>query len=198
MLAARSWSSMEAGPPGHKRRSRMKGQGLKVGIVGGSIAGCTVAIELLRAGCDVTLFERTGDELKDRGAGIGIPASILEILIERDLVDADTSYFAGHGFKRMWRTPEQHRYGYLAWDQPADLALLNWGMLYRNLRKRVPDSVYAAQHRVVALRAESHDRVDALLADGTARTFDLVVCADGYTSLGRRKLFPETAIEYAG
>jgi 2-polyprenyl-6-methoxyphenol hydroxylase-like FAD-dependent oxidoreductase len=176
----------------------MRGQGLRVGIVGGSIAGCTMAIELLRAGCDVTLFERTGDELKDRGAGIGIPASIFQTLIKRDLVDADTSYFAGHGFKRVWRTIEQHRYGYLAWDQPADLALLNWGVLYRNLRKRVPDSVYAAQHRVVDLRIESHDRVGVQLADGSERTFDLVVCADGYTSLGRRKLFPEAAIEYAG
>lgn len=176
----------------------MSGQGLKVGIVGGSIAGCTVAVELLRAGCEVTLFERTGDELKDRGAGIGIPAAILETLIARDLVDADTAYFAGRGFTRLWRTPREHRYGYLAWDQPADLALLNWGGLYRNLRKRVPDAVYAAQHRVVNLRAEAESKVGVELADGSIRTFDLVVCADGYTSIGRRKLFPETSIEYAG
>jgi len=176
----------------------MSGQGLKVGIVGGSIAGCTVAIELLRAGCEVTLFERTGDELKDRGAGIGIPAAILETLIQRDLVDADTAYFAGRGFTRLWRTPREHRYGYLAWDQPADLALLNWGGLYRNLRKRVPDSVYSAQHRVVNLRTEAESKVGVELADGSIRTFDLVVCADGYTSIGRRKLFPETSVEYAG
>ena len=176
----------------------MSGQGLKVGIVGGSIAGCTVAIELLRAGCEVTLFERTGDELKDRGAGIGIPAAILETLIARDLVDADTAYFAGRGFTRLWRTPREHRYGYLAWDQPADLALLNWGGLYRNLRKRVPDSVYSAQHRVVNLRTEAESKVGVELADGSIRTFDLVVCADGYTSIGRRKLFPETSVEYAG
>ncbi len=103
----------------------MIAQGLKVGIVGGSIAGCTVAIELSRLGCEVTLFERTGDELKDRGAGIGIPKSVLETLVSRDLVDADTPYFAGRAFTRLWRTPKQLRYGYLAWDQPADLALLN-------------------------------------------------------------------------
>jgi len=157
----------------------MSGQGMKVGIVGGSIAGCTVAIELLRAGCEVTLFERTGDELKDRGAGIGIPAAILETLIQRDLVDADTAYFAGRGFTRLWRTPREHRYGYLAWDQPADLALLNWGGLYRNLRKRVPDSIYSAQHRVVNLRTEAESKVGVELADGSIRTFDLVVCADG-------------------
>jgi 2-polyprenyl-6-methoxyphenol hydroxylase-like FAD-dependent oxidoreductase len=41
------------------------GQGLKVGIVGGSIAGFTAAIELQRIGCDVTLWERTGEESRE-------------------------------------------------------------------------------------------------------------------------------------
>ena len=76
-------------------------QGLRVGIVGGSIAGCTTAIELFRLGCAVTLFERTGEELKDRGAGIGVPPSAMETFIKRDLVDADTPYFSGHAFTRL-------------------------------------------------------------------------------------------------
>jgi len=79
-------------------------QGLTVGIVGGSIAGCTVAIELVRLGCNVTLFERTGEELKDRGAGIGVPPSIIDTFISRDLVDADIPYFFSHTFTRAWRT----------------------------------------------------------------------------------------------
>jgi len=176
----------------------MKTQGLKVGIVGGSIAGCTAAIELMRIGCEVTLFERTGDELKDRGAGIGVPAAVFETLVGRDLIDSSTPYFPGRAFTRRWRTPAEARYGYLAWDQPADLALLNWGVLYRNLRKRVPDRIYHAEHRVTALRVQSSERVAVELADGAAPEFDLVVCADGYTSLGRRMLFPEAGIEYAG
>ena len=126
-------------------------QGLRVGIIGGSIAGCTTAIELLRLGCEVTLLERTGDTLKDRGAGIGVPPSVMDTFIERDLVDADTPFFAGHAFTRIWRTEKERRYGYLAWDQPANLALLNWGGLYRNLRKRVPDRVYRSGQRAVAL-----------------------------------------------
>ena len=126
-------------------------QGLKVGIIGGSIAGCTTAIELLRLGCEVTLLERTGEELKDRGVGIGVPSSVMDTFITRDLVDADAPYFPGHAFTRRWRTAQERRYGYLAWDQPANLALLNWGVLYRNLRKRVPDQVYHTAQRVVAL-----------------------------------------------
>src|SRR5262245_37098193 len=154
--------------------------GLKVGIVGGSIAGCTTAIELVRLGCDVTLYERTGEELKDRGAGIGVPPSVIDTFVRRDLVDADIPYFSSQVFTRIWRTDEERRYGYLAWDQPASLALLNWGGLYRSLRKRVPDHVYRTEHRVVALHEHGNECVGVELANGTVPEFDLVVCADGY------------------
>lgn len=174
------------------------GRGLKVAIVGGSIAGCTTAIELVRLGCDVTLFERTGEELKDRGAGIGVPTSVIDTFIKRDLVDADIPYFSGHSFMRIWRTDQHQPYGYLAWDQPSNLALLNWGGLYRNLRKRVPDHVYRTGHRVTALQEQTNGRVGVALGDGSRQEFDLVVCADGYASLGRRTLFPDVAIRYAG
>lgn len=173
-------------------------RGLKVGIIGGSIAGCTTAIELVRLGCEVTLFERTGEELKDRGAGIGVPPSVIDTFIQRDLVDADIPYFPSRSFTRIWRTEQEHRYGYWAWDQPANLALLNWGGLYRNLRKRVPDQVYRTGQRVVSLHQQEDSRVQVALANGTTQEFDLVVCADGYTSLGRRALFPEATIKYAG
>jgi 2-polyprenyl-6-methoxyphenol hydroxylase-like FAD-dependent oxidoreductase len=146
----------------------------------------------------VTLFGRTGEELKDRGAGIAVPPSVIDTFIERDLVDAAIPYLPSHSFARIWRTEAQRRYGYLAWDQPANLALLNWGGLYRNLRKRVPDHVYRTAHRVVALRERDDGAVAVALASGSNYEFDLVVCADGYASLGRRMLFPEVTIEYAG
>src|SRR5207245_4765309 len=82
--------------------------------------------------------------------------------------------------------------------QPASLALLNCGVLFRNLRKRVPNQVYRTEQRVVALHEQGTSSVGVELADGTVHEFDLVVCADGYTSLGRRTLFPEVAIHYAG
>ncbi|MGH8517514.1 MAG: NAD-binding protein, partial [Panacagrimonas sp.] len=120
----------------------------RVGIVGGSIAGCAAAIELGRLGCEVTLFERTGETLKDRGAGIGVPRSVVETLKARDLIDRDTAFFRSDVFTRLWRTPTESRYGYLAWDQPIFLSLVNWGQLYRNLRRRVPDPVYRTQQTV--------------------------------------------------
>lgn len=136
--------------------------------------------------------------LKDRGAGIGVPPSVIETFIKRDLVDANLPYFASSTFMRIWRTEAERKYGYLAWDQPARLELLNWGGLYQNLRKRVPNSVYRSGHRVVALHDRDGKGVGVELADGTIHEFDLVVCADGYASLGRRTLFPDVNVKYAG
>lgn len=172
--------------------------GLDVGIIGGSIAGCGAAIELSRLGCNVTLLERSGEELKDRGAGIGIPPSVVDTFISRDLVDHDIPFFPANHFSRIWRTDAHQPYGYLAWEQPAQLAALNWGVLYRNLRDRVPDSQYRNQHRVLELKQRGTDKVRLKLAGGVTEEFDLVVCADGYASLGRNTLFPEIDIAYAG
>ena len=94
---------------------------LEVGIVGGSITGCSVAAELAAIGCNVTLFERSGEALKDRGAGIGVPSSVFETFVEDGLVDANLPYFPAPAFLRLTRTAEEPRYGRLAWRQPAKI-----------------------------------------------------------------------------
>lgn len=88
---------------------------LKVAVIGGSITGCTSAIELSRLGCDVTLFERSGEELKDRGAGIGVPPSVLDTFVQRALIAPDIPYFNARSFVRRWRTAAEPVFGYLAW-----------------------------------------------------------------------------------
>jgi 2-polyprenyl-6-methoxyphenol hydroxylase-like FAD-dependent oxidoreductase len=113
-------------------------RGLRIAVVGGSISGCTAAIELARMGCEVVLFERSGEELKDRGAGIGVPPSVVKTFVERELIAPTVPYFEARSFVRRWRTATEPQYGCLAWNQPALMELLNWGMLYRELRARVP------------------------------------------------------------
>ena len=77
----------------HQAASPGAATGLNVAIVGGSIAGCAAAIALRRAGCEVTVYERSRGKLEDRGAGIGMPLALLHTLIERDFVDADMAHF---------------------------------------------------------------------------------------------------------
>ena len=124
---------------------------LTVGIIGGSIVGCTLAAELARLGCRVRLFERSGEALKDRGAGIGVPESAMATFATQGLIDASLPHFPAPAFLRIWKTPAAPRFGRLAWTQPAKLAALNWGALYRNLRARVPPGVYQTRQQVVAL-----------------------------------------------
>jgi 2-polyprenyl-6-methoxyphenol hydroxylase-like FAD-dependent oxidoreductase len=115
---------------------------LSIGIVGGSIAGCAAAIELTWAGHDVAVFERSTGELKGRGAGIGTPISMLQSLIERDLIDADIPSFPVAAMPFVGRTTADDRLGHTAWVWPISLAAMNWGDLWRTLRRRVPDTIY--------------------------------------------------------
>lgn len=171
---------------------------LEVAVLGGSITGCAVAAELARAGCEVTVFERRGEEPKDRGAGIGLPPSLILTLLERELVDADLPYLEVHRFPHMTRDEDEERYGRVLWEQQASIALVNWAALYRSLRRRVPEGAYRAGGQVTALREHEDGRVAVDVDGDKTHEFDLVVCADGHRSLGRRTLFPESEAPYVG
>ena len=78
--------------------------GSRVGIVGGSIAGCLVATALARAGAAVTVFERAGGELHERGAGIGLPPPLQERLVAGGWLDGDLYTVLGRS--RLWLVPD--------------------------------------------------------------------------------------------
>src|SRR5947207_1406824 len=59
---------------------------MRVGIIGGSIAGCATAALLHRAGHDVTVFERSESDLVSRGAGIGTPTAVWQDMVAGGLL----------------------------------------------------------------------------------------------------------------
>jgi len=82
-------------------------------------------------------------------------------------------------------------------DVPLSFTLVNWAHLYQCLRRGVPDDLYR--------RASTVERIDAgpdgttlHLGPGGAVDFDLVVCADGYRSMGRRLIDPDATPRYRG
>jgi 2-polyprenyl-6-methoxyphenol hydroxylase-like FAD-dependent oxidoreductase len=175
--------------------------GMNVAIVGGSIAGCTAAIALRRAGCEVTVYERSRGKLEDRGAGIGMPLALLHTLIERDFVDANMAHFQATKAPFVLRAGGEkvgHDRGRLLWEQPIAAAVTNWGIVYRHLRSRIPDALYHQGHEVTAVSDPENDTVSVHFADGRTAQFDLVVCADGQQSVGRRLLFPAQPLQYVG
>lgn len=168
------------------------------GIVGGSIAGCATAIALDRAGWEVTLFERSPGRLMDRGAGIAMAPAAFDDFIERGLLDADTPALGFDHFEQFWRSEEHSPYGLCPAPQSLPFRTLNWGELYRCLYDRLPAGCYRGGATVADVGQHETDGAVLTLADGSEHRFDLIVCADGYRSRGRRQLFPAAALDYAG
>jgi 2-polyprenyl-6-methoxyphenol hydroxylase-like FAD-dependent oxidoreductase len=171
----------------------MKGS---VAIVGGSIGGATAAIELARAGFEVEVFERSAGKLVDRGAGIALPVAFLGMMESRDLIDPGTPRFRVS--KRRFVVRSADRLGRTLWEQPLAFAMTSWRVLYRELRRRVPDERFHAGHEVVGIEDDGRGRVTIAMATGARRSFDLAVAADGYESPTRRRLLPEATLAYAG
>jgi 2-polyprenyl-6-methoxyphenol hydroxylase-like FAD-dependent oxidoreductase len=170
---------------------------MRIGIVGGSIAGCSAAIELSRAGHAVTVSERSRGGLKGRGAGIGTPTEAFQTLVSRGLVSKATPRFVVSRHPLVGKTDSDDRYGRCALTLPLNMALLNWGDLWSELRARVPDKDYVEGRAVTDVR-QTNGAVVISAADGWSETYDLVLFADGYRSMGRRVLFPEAEMSYRG
>lgn len=160
-------------------------------IVGGSVGGL-FAGHLLRAlGWDVTIFERSGGALADRGASIGTRPELFAIM-QRIGIALDTS--AGVTVS-----------GRICLDRSgamrAERAIVStnsaWDRVYRPLRTAFPDECYRDGTRVEGLE-QSDGRVTAILGDGTRETGDLLIAADGIHSTLRAQLIPDVAPGYAG
>ena len=170
---------------------------LNIGIVGGSIAGCSAAILLGRMGHDVQVFERSRGNLVGRGGGIGTSTQVFQSLIDQDVIDADFPHTTCSMMPFIIRTPEHLQEGYIPWSIPIGLEGFQWSALWHNLRKRVPDERYHQGERVIHGRP-SASGVELEFEGGGKRAFDFVVFADGYQSLGRSLLFPEAQLDYRG
>ena len=170
--------------------------GVRVGIIGGSIAGCATAALLHRAGHDVIVFERSESDLVSRGAGIGTLTTVWQDMMARGLVDGtvptvwtDYSRYVTRGSG----TGQQRWLG----DVPFSGTGCNWAHLCQGLRRGVPDELYRGASAVELIEAGPHGTTLHLFRGGSW-DFDLVVCADGYRSMGRRLIDPDATLHYRG
>lgn len=160
-------------------------------VIGGSLGGL-LAGNLLRAiGWEAEVFERVGDDLAVRGAGIGTHEELLEVM-QRIGVDVDASI----GIHPESRTcygldgKVQHR-------APRPRILSSWGRLYRALKDAFPEAAYHFDKSLVSFDDDGR-RVVAHFADGTVAEGDLLVGTDGVRSTVRAQLMPEVQPQYAG
>jgi 2-polyprenyl-6-methoxyphenol hydroxylase-like FAD-dependent oxidoreductase len=172
-------------------------RGSRVAVIGGSIAGCAAAIALSRAGCDVTVFERSAADLADRGFGIGLPASLHEDLVRQGYLDAATPYV--RYAERRWYGPGPDAgspAGRELARQQFPIACENWGVLWQTLRGKVPEGSYRGSTTVTAVLPDEAGARVVTAHDG--RHYDLVVGADGYQSIVRGHVAPGSALALGG
>ncbi|MGW1412427.1 FAD-dependent monooxygenase [Streptomyces sp. NPDC002403] len=162
--------------------------GLRIGVVGGSIAGCAMAIAGARAGADVTVHERSDGALQDRGFGIVIPPPLHQELVADGYLGSDmpTAPVA----TRVWlaREPGRRSARELA-RQQAPVTACNWGLLWRALRARAGDGTYHRGRPVGSVGRTASGGALIRTAAGE-REYDIVVGADGHRSVTRDALAP--------
>lgn len=159
-------------------------------VAGGSIAGLFAATALLRAGWSVQVFERGATELAGRGAGIvthrelyealeavGAPTDDLGVMVE-DRIAVD---IAGTELKRI------------AYPQ----VVTSWDRIHQILRAMVPEGVYHLGRTITGYE-QSGSSVIAKFDDGSHQEGDVIIGADGFRSVIRAQLLPQTQPEYSG
>jgi 2-polyprenyl-6-methoxyphenol hydroxylase-like FAD-dependent oxidoreductase len=169
---------------------------MRVGIIGGSIAGCATATLLHRAGHDVIVFERSESDLVSRGAGILMTTAAWQDMMAHGLIDGTVPACQADYSRLVTRASGTGQQRWLG-DFHLSLTLLNWAHLYQGLRRRVPDDLYRSGAAVERIETTPHGTTLHLLPGGSL-DFDLVVCADGYRSLGRGLIDPGAAPAYRG
>jgi 2-polyprenyl-6-methoxyphenol hydroxylase-like FAD-dependent oxidoreductase len=169
---------------------------MRVGVIGGSIAGCATAALLHRAGHDVIVFERSESDLVSRGAGILVLSAVWQDMMAHGLIDAALPACRADFFRLVTRGPKSGRQRWLG-DVQMSFTLLNWAHLYQCFRRCVPDDRYQRASAVELIEARPSGTTLHFRPGGSV-DFDLVVCADGYRSMGRRLLDPGATPRYRG
>jgi 2-polyprenyl-6-methoxyphenol hydroxylase-like FAD-dependent oxidoreductase len=160
-------------------------------VIGGSVGGLFAAHMLRSIGWDVIIFERSGDDLVRRGAGIGANGALFAVL-RRIGVPFDASNAIALP-SRVWLETN----GNIAAEVPTTGFATAWAHLYQALRDALPGECCCFDRTLVHVE-ERADDVTAIFADGSSASGSLLIAADGIHSTVRRQLLPQVVPRYAG
>lgn len=169
----------------------MTGNKLKIRIIGGSLGGLFTGIALLRSGHDVHIFEKTGESLKDRGAGIVLQYELLDFFREYHI--ADISDISVPIYERRFLD----RNGNAGYIDHTQQLMTSWGTLYHKLLNAFPQERYHYGHRFISFQ-QKDNKVTMRFENKPEQVFDLLIGADGINSSVRKQMFPQVVQSYAG
>ena len=163
----------------------------RVIVAGGSIAGLFAGALLHRLGFAVDVFERSGEALASRGAGIMPHPELFDALAHAGATADETICVPIVGRIALDRD------GTILGKHAMPQLAMSWDQLYRLARAALPDACHQAG-RAVAGFDQDEEGVTVRFADGARERADWLIGADGIRSTVRRLLLPELEPAYAG
>jgi 2-polyprenyl-6-methoxyphenol hydroxylase-like FAD-dependent oxidoreductase len=141
-------------------------------IIGGSVGGLFAAHMLGRIGWEVDVFERAGEDLAGRGAGIGTHPALHEVMRRLGLA-FDDSLSVATGTYICWDNVDRliHQV-----RQPRMMSA--WAPIYRALRDHLCGPRYHRGMECIDVRSDAGSAT-ARFADGSGARGDLLIGADG-------------------
>jgi 2,6-dihydroxypyridine 3-monooxygenase len=163
----------------------------RVIVMGGSLCGLTAGLLLRDLGCDVNVHERSPGALDSRGAGIVSHEMTVRYFVERDGMDVDQVSTTAQWLRYLDRA------GRVVHEQPCRYRFTSWNAIHKALLGQFSADRYHLGSEVTGFRAEG-DQVRVGFSDRPEASCDLLVCADGISSVARAALLPEVGPRYAG
>ncbi len=161
-------------------------------VVGGSFAGLTAALLLREQGFEVDVFERTPTYLDGRGGGIVLQPDTVRWIVERPHDFGVDDVSIGSSFTRYIGDGNK-----IVHEEPAAWRFSSWTTMYRVLLDDFGTDRYHLGDHAVGV-SQDDDGVDLRFTSGRTERADLVVFADGISSVGRRRLQPRVQPRYSG
>lgn len=160
-------------------------------VVGGSIGGLTTALLLRDLGFDVDVYDRTATALDGRGSGIVLQPDTVRWFVERSEQSIDDLRTSTSFVQQLDSD------GAVVHREEAVWTYTAWGTFYRALLADFGTQRYHYGEFACGFSQDA-DRATVRFVSGKTASADLVVFADGITSVARERFDPDAKLEYAG
>jgi 2-polyprenyl-6-methoxyphenol hydroxylase-like FAD-dependent oxidoreductase len=173
---------------------------MKIGIIGGGIAGLTTAIALQKVGIAAQVFD-AAPRFEPVGAGLALAANAIKGFQRLNIADAVIAQgncldgfhiFDAQGqlINRTDSRAMSARYG-------LDNFVIHRASLHKVLVDHLPAASLHPNKRAIGCQPNKQG-VSVQFQDNTQETFDHLLVADGIHSAIRKQLLPQSVTRYAG
>lgn len=166
-------------------------EGSRAIVVGGSIGGLTTALLLRELGFVVDIYERTPGRLDGRGSGIVLQPETVRWFTEHGTRPLDELSTATNWVQYLDRDNAVISREKRVWTYTA------WGTFYRALLADFGEDHYHLNEFAAGFEQDA-DGVTIRFVSGTEARAELVVFADGVSSVARSRFDAESKLSYSG